>query len=164
MLSIKDADKLKDALWKKVSLMLERKQIINGIIDELTEKDVDPMQTYVGTDRIMKFWEDRHGFYTIGYLERIDNDGPRYKYVCLDDVNYQNCAPYLSDTVEAIRQMIDGGKIIENEAGTRLLFTKRKRMHVWDNNKKKWDLDTDSIWSNLHFIDNKTWHVVKDEE
>ena len=158
MISKEDADKLKDNLTNGYGVGYLHN--ILDLIDELTEPAPDPMQKYVGTDRLMVFQDVEGNDVVTGWLRLITNNIYPYKPQPVLGPYYRTCKPYLSDTVEAIRQLMEG-KVIENNTYAQLKMENGKclfRGHPssdWEKAIEFQKIETFAAY---------TWTVVDSEE
>ena len=150
------AAKLKEELnrfWGSIPLQ------VKNIIDELTEQSEDPNMQFEGTDRLMVGDEDFKG-YLINMLRQNENDLDNW---C------KTCTPYLSDTVEAIRLMVDEGKTLENEVGFRIKWHVGSLWIMTTQEKwimmKYWCPHSSGTYNDaLSYIFSHQWHTVNSEE
>ena len=162
MISKEDADKLKKKISRKIALWSSVD--FADFIDELTEAPEDPNKKYVGTDRLMVgtyMTIAEEDVSIIGHLLSIDSDGYHIQewdghvYICV--IAY----PYLSDTVYYIRQMVDKGKVIQDNTGAYMKFEDDTVWwrHGWE---QKWEM-ADSSTNNISRIADHQWHTVDSE-
>ena len=157
MISVEQNERLKEVIYETFGIFGTTK--IDKAIDELTEPAPDPNTEFVGTDRLMVFGIDgRDDGNEYGLLIGIHHDSPAYQ--MNDGYNHETCTPYLSDTVEAIRQLMEG-KVIENEDGTKIWKSKTS-----DTGFMKADNLDRAVNTRLdiNFIAAHTWHTVDSEE
>ena len=159
MISKEDADKLKDNLTNGYGVGYLHN--ILDLIDELTEPAPDPMQKYVGTDRLMVFQDVEGNDVVTGWLRLITNNIYPYKPQPVLGPYYRTCKPYLSDTVYYIRQMVDKGKVIQDNTGAYMKFEDDTVWwrHGWE---QKWEM-ADSSTNNISRIADHQWHTVDSE-
>ena len=159
MISKEDADKLKKKISRKIALWSSVD--FADFIDELTEPDPGPNAEFVGTDRLMVFGIDgRDDGNEYGLLIGIHHDSPAYQ--MNDGYNHETCTPYLSDTVYYIRQMVDKGKVIQDNTGAYMKFEDDTVWwrHGWE---QKWEM-ADSSTNNISRIADHQWHVAEEKD
>ena len=170
MISKEDAEKLKQkiidialaesAFYRCGSVRAvcntEIKHKLMDAIDTMTDPHDDPMEQYVGTDRLMEFRQHEGDIPFIDNLRVID-DG---YYYASSKTPWKYCTPYLSDTVEAMRLLIDEGKVLENEKGTCCRWRDGQLQRVFSpaDDYSKFDNSVDTF----EYIATHTWQVVEE--
>jgi len=161
MISKEDADKLKAGIKDKgffgpvCDAVLST---VTQIIDKHTEPAPDPNREFVGTDRMMVFWDEGRDK-NYGNLVNINITSISAPYSRKQGYHWQHCAPYLDDTTEMFRQLM-AGKSLRNENGStiRRIDGHLKIREELDN---KWSHFTCDV---MRLLEQYQWHVAEEKD